>query len=414
MPPVFNTTPDSIVLFLKCLIFIALKLDNRLFFAFLAFFCLSREVVSLGDILMGSVASAFRGNYFNSLLSAPRFGCRMAATLSSGDGGAEQDQFQRKLYLEDLPSRTFVERNTGRDGKRAPFNYEDLIHGIVIPNTDGHGFAAYKDGSLLDYYRVAEPMAEMRDGQMRVHPEYGQRMQQALAEHPDVMIGHVRAKSGTPACLENTHPFKYQIGNDTWSLVHNGSGNAAKNEKSTSLVRSELGFVTQPNTTWAEVSFLNFMSRLKRERRELQRREPGSELDNERVKRIFAETVRDLDDSQPVVNPFRNAAGGLALVNPETGFFNLHGAAEHAPSSTFITTNGKLMLAVSSQRMVHLGRVQYPNGNYDYVLASEIPAEIPESSKWLALPQHHILSIEKQDNGQLKVTLEPMKSLLST
>jgi predicted glutamine amidotransferase len=363
---------------------------------------------------MGSVAPFFQGARLGSQRAfTPQFGCRMAATISSGDGGLTQDSFQRKLYLEDLPSRTFVQRNTGRDGKRNPFNFEDLIHGIVIPNTDGHGFAAYKNGSLLKYYRSPSPMAEIQDGKMVVNSGYSKRVQQTLEQHPDVMIGHVRGKSGTSACLENTHPFKYKIGDDTWSLVHNGSGNAAKSVESTSLVQSELGFVTQENTTWTEVSFLNFMSRLNQERRKLQQADSKTELGNECIKRIFAETVSDLDNHSPVVNPLRSKTNPnqLGLVNPEIKFFNLHGAVQHAPSSTFITTNGKLTLAVSSQRVLHLGKVQYPNGEYDYVLASEIPADSPKNCNWLVLPPHHILSIEKLDDGQLKATIEPLAAL---
>lgn len=344
------------------------------------------------------------------------FGCRMLGTISSGDGGNAQDTFQKSLYLEDLPQRVFVDRNTGRDGSlKSPFNMEDFQQGIAIPNLDGHGFVAYKNGTLLTHYRMPQPMAERKDGSVVINPFYQEQALETLELKPDVMLAHIRARAGTPATLSNSHPFTRKIGDDTWSLMHNGSGNAAKEKESIELVKAETGFETKDDTTWSEVSFFNFVSRMEQARCALKQHDSEAELNNAQIKKIFAETVHYLDgQGQSKGNPIRNAANELLLVNPKTAFLNLQGAVQHAPSSTFVTTNGALTLAVSSGRILHLGKVQYPNGEYDYVLASELPKHMPNNlrSSWLQLPEHHVLSIEKQADGELKIEIEPINQLI--
>ena len=240
----------------------------------------------------------------------------------------------------------------------------ELFHGANAlrvqsrEHPDGWGLGWYEDGKP----RVVRSLT----------PAHGDQDFEKLSQFvtAQTVVAHVRKASVGRVAEENTHPFRF----GHWLFAHNGT--LPGWEASCSRLEAEIDPALRGELrgeTDSERCFLLFLTRLRR-RCELERADVGS------AAAALSETV--------------------ALVR---GIFE---TAENPASTTFLLTDGRLLLACRRGRTLYVSSPPPDgDGRCEYVaVASEDPGEPPLGGQraWRLLPEEALVAVDEE--LRLKVT----------
>ena len=258
---------------------------------------------------------------------------------------------------------------------RAPSGVShELFHGANAlrvqsrEHPDGWGLGWYENGAP----RVVRSLTP-------AHGDQGFEMLSHFVEAQTV-VAHVRKASIGRVAPENTHPFQ----RGPWLFAHNGTlpGWETARPAIEELIDASLRASLRGETD-SERCFLLFLSRLRR-------RCSVQEADVESAATALAETVGLV---RQVVEP--------AVRETETA---TNDAAR--PSTTFLLTDGRLLLACRSGRTLYISSPEPDaQGCCEYVaLASEDPGEPPPGGAraWRLLPEESLVAVDA--DLRLKVT----------
>lgn len=240
---------------------------------------------------------------------------------------------------------------------RAPSGVShELFHGANAlrvqsrEHPDGWGLGWYENGAP----RVVRSLT----------PAHGDRDFETLSHfvNAQTVLAHVRKASIGRVAQENTHPFQ----RGPWLFAHNGTlpGWEAARGRLEALIDASLRAALRGETD-SERCFFLFLSRLRRHC-DVEQADVGS------AAAALAETVALVRE----------------LVEP----------AEKPASTTFLVTDGRLMLACRRGRTLFVSSpAPDASGGCDYVaIASEDPGEPPPGGKraWRLLPEDALVAVD--------------------
>lgn len=332
---------------------------------------------------------------------APTFGCRQMAFMTEGNtlSPAQKVLWQDALVENPncLKAQSHKRSHPLREGAVMPFHEEDLLNDPQDGNVDGWGFAAYvvRSKTPVEIQRSLAP-ACTDDG-------FDAAAKSLVAKGPRTMLAHLLNKLFPQRMLgeEDLHPFS--LGN--WTGMFNGvltGGRSPDLLKTLEQTFYPLLGAKPKGTNSGERILLYYLGKLKQRFGTLD----GELLSIPAMQQAFAETLRDfMSRSKPVYAPV--AAG------TEGGLMGLKGQVQDGPSCNYVVSDGQTLMAYRKGRRLYLNRHPGLKGRVGYVVSSE-PFQPKQGGKlsWTELPEDHILTLTRLNDGRIHPTLTPFSVAL--
>ncbi len=323
------------------------------------------------------------------------FGCRvMAFTTSSGYLNPELVQ----EFLAGEGALSLKEQSgpytTTRNGIDIPFDTEDLLQLDTKGNPDGWGIRAYT--AQGGTYARSRDSAGDDSG-------FDREVGKVIKQNSDIVLSHIRLdpssrynittvneepsnENDMPAVdirVENAHPFVYE----NWSFMHNGLFN--KSVLASADTSHEI--TGQPEgSTDSELFFFHFLKKL---RRTCNDEKPPVEV----TKKIFAQAIND------VIKKSKNSSFEL---NGEV--MGIRGHLNSPSKLNFILSDGENLFVFRKYQNLYLGENSAPDGKKEYIIASEYSQPKNGEVKWIKIPDEHILTLAKNEEGRRVPVLTPL------
>lgn len=339
----------------------------------------------------------------NDLLNTPRFGCRQIAFMSeAADATADQQAMLMDLLTENpnsLKAQSNFRTHAFRDGVTTPLHEEDLLKDPQDGNPHGWGYAAYctsKDkAATVDSLEI----------QRSLEPAYSDNRfdtvgAELVGKAPKTLLAHILHKLSASRIMtsnEDTHPFSFE----NWSSMFNGTFSGARNpEIVNALENTYYPLLGKPpkGTNSGEKMLMYFLGKLKQQCGSINSQAAGIK----NMQRAFAETLRDFFKvSVPVYWDLDGSVSGLK------------GKVQWGPSANYIMSDGNVLMAYRKGRKLYLNRHTGAAGKLSYLVSSEPIQPKNQKLSWLELPQDHILTLSRGEDGVISPTLTPLSEALA-
>jgi len=300
-----------------------------------------------------------------------------------------------------------------RDGINQPYDLEDLLHLYNKGNKHGWGISSYTETG--HYYSRSANSAHNKDR------AFDRAVENVIRQNPSVVLSHVRLdpqfrydktivdqkspleiisqKSADRPEFDvrevNSHPFVH----GKWSFMHNGLFD--KSAIRDIVKSSEMNHIK--GSTDSELFFYSFLYRLKKA---FGTTDP-EKLSIKQKRKIFAQSINDvIKNSKPTAFELDYNPMGVK------GYLN------NPPKLNFVLSDGENLFIYRKFHNLFLGVKELPKGEKEYIIASEHTQsgkskDKNDKTKWLRIPQNHILTIARNKNtGKRSPVLMPLHMAL--
>lgn len=327
--------------------------------------------------------------------SQPAFGCRlMTFMVPQSAKGQQSDEFIRQCLLESnnsLKNQAKSHRNV-RDGVNDAMTLEELS-GVLNEEGNPHGWGIL---GYLNNKLVGSPQKSIKSAE--TDPKYDKAVDTLIKEKPDIILAHIRLDTSKKIAINNNHPFL----NGAWSFEHNGTVFIKDSEVLQDKLKEYQNKynISAKGTTDSEQCFNYFLGKLK----DYNVDTTVSGQDKSLVLKAFADTIRDIKVNTREKD--KSLTGTLT---------NLEGNIDYLPLINFIASDGENVYAYRKGLNLFLGEYKLPNGQSDFIIASENiqPDGGTGKIKWIEIPNDTILSLSKLSDGSIKPVLADLSDVLA-